>query len=72
MNMEKNENNMRDEYDFSKMQSLGKGIYAKKFKEGTNIVHLDSDVAAFFHDDKAVNDALRLLISLAKNQVSSQ
>ncbi|MBN2737121.1 MAG: hypothetical protein JXR70_09090 [Spirochaetales bacterium] len=71
MNMEKNDN-MRDDYDFSQLQSLGKGIYADKYKKGTNLIHLDSDVASFFHDDKSVNDALRLLISLARNQVSSQ
>jgi hypothetical protein len=59
------------EYDFSGMKSLGKGKYANRYAEGTNLVHLDSDVAKVFHDDKAVNDALRILIKIAKDQIPS-
>jgi hypothetical protein len=50
---------MRDEYDFSKGV---RGKYAERFKEGTNLVRLDPDVAKAFPDAKAVNDALRRLI----------
>ena len=63
---------MREEYDFSKMKSLGRGKYATKYKTGTNIIHLDSDVAKIFHDDKSVNDALRTLINIAKSKVPSK
>ena len=28
------------EYDFSKMKLVGRGIYAKRFRSGTNLVHL--------------------------------
>ena len=49
---------MLEEYDFSKGV---RGKYAERYKEGTNIVKLDEDVAALFPDSKAVNDALRAL-----------
>jgi len=50
---------MRPEYDFSKGE---RGKYAQRFREGTNVVVLDPDVAAEFKDSAAVNDALRQLL----------
>src|SRR5712691_13565994 len=50
---------LRPEYDFS---GGVRGKYAQRFREGTNIVVLDPDVAAEFKDSQAVNDALRRLI----------
>lgn len=50
------------EYDFSKGV---RGKYYERYQEGTNVVLLDSDVAAIFPDSRAVNEALRLLVSLA-------
>ena len=50
---------MRPEYDFSKGE---RGKYAQRFREGTNVVVLDPDVAAEFKDSAAVNDALRRLL----------
>ncbi|MDH3727387.1 MAG: hypothetical protein OER77_07630 [Myxococcales bacterium] len=47
---------MRTEYDFS---DAVRAKYADRFKEGSNVVVLDPDVAAVFPDSKAVNDALR-------------
>ena len=49
----------RPEYDFR--QGV-RGKYAQRFREGTNIVVLDPDVAAEFKDSQAVNDALRTLL----------
>jgi hypothetical protein len=71
MKMKNENNNLRDEYDFSNMKSLGKGKYASKYRKGTNIIHLDSDVAAVFNNDKSVNEALRTLINIAKKRVPS-
>ena len=48
-----------DEYDFSKGE---RGKYAQRFREGTNVVVLDPDVAAEFKDSAAVNTALRQLL----------
>jgi hypothetical protein len=63
--MNQNENEMLDEYDFSKGI---RGKYAKRFAEGTNIVVLSPDVADFFPDSQPVNQALRLLIDIAKRK----
>jgi len=67
MNMDNN--NLAKEYNFSTMKFVGKGKYSKKYKAGTNLIHLDPDVAVIFHDDDSVNKALRSLIEIAKNQV---
>jgi hypothetical protein len=56
--VKKQDAEMLEEYDFSKGV---RGKYAERYKEGTNIVKLDEDVAALFPDSKAVNDALRAL-----------
>ena len=54
---------LRPEYDLSKLLKDGvRGKYADRFREGTNLVLLAPDVAAVFPDEKAVNEALRLVI----------
>jgi len=58
---------MRSEYDFS---SGARGKHHAGYKAGTNVVFLDADVAKAFPDSSSVNRALRLLIDLAKKQVS--
>ncbi len=50
------------EYDFSEMKGGVRGKYVERYREGTNLVLLDPDVAAAFPDAKAVNDALRQLM----------
>jgi len=55
---------MRDHYDFSKGE---KGKYAERYKEGTNMVLLDPDVAKEFPDDASVNEALREFLREKKN-----
>jgi len=56
---------MRKEYDFSKGT---RGKYAKRYKEGTNIVLLDPDVARVFKTATSVNQALRSLARIIKSQ----
>jgi hypothetical protein len=63
--MSQNKDEMLDEYDFSKGV---RGKYAKRYAEGTNIVVLSPDVAEFFPDSQSVNQALRLLIDIAKRK----
>jgi len=63
--MNQNKNDMLEEYDFSKGV---RGKYAKRYAEGTNIVVLSPDVAEFFPDSQSVNQALRLLIDIAKRK----
>ena len=50
---------MRPEYDFS---AGVRGKYAQRFREGTNVIVLDPDVAAEFKDSAAVNAALRQVL----------
>jgi len=38
-----------------------RGKYAERYREGTNVVLLDPDVAAKFPTSQAVNEALRRL-----------
>ncbi len=56
---------LRSEYDFSQLEGKTKGKYAKSYQEGTNLVLLDPDVAKIFHDEVAVNEALRTLMRVA-------
>ena len=60
--VETEEEEMRPEYDFSQMKGGVRGKYTERYREGTNLVLLDPDVAAAFPDAKAVNDALRQLL----------
>jgi hypothetical protein len=60
------EEDMRREYDLSKLKGAVRGKYAKRFKAGTNLVLLAPDVAEYFADDESVNAALRALIGIAK------
>lgn len=56
---------LRSEYDFS---DGIRGKHHKEYKAGTNVVFLDADVAQAFNDSESVNQALRLLLDLAKRQ----
>ena len=60
---------MRVEYDLSKLKFVGRGIYAKAYRSGTNLVLLDRDVRKAFPDDKSVNETLRA-VAKAKRQAS--
>lgn len=57
--MKKNEaadQNMLPEYDF---RGGTRGKYAKRFREGTNLVVLEPDLVRDFPDSRSVNKALR-------------
>jgi len=56
------EDDLRPEYDFSQLKGGIRGKYVERYREGTNLVLLDPDVAAAFPDAQAVNAALRLLL----------
>ena len=64
----KQKDEMLEEYDFS---NGIRGKYAHAYKEGVNIVKLDTDVMKFFPDAKSVNEALRTLINLMDNGQTS-
>ena len=60
---------IRAEYDFASMAGGVQGKYAERYKAGSNLVHLEPDVAAVFRDEASVNMALRTLIDVARAQV---
>ena len=53
------DDDMLPEYDLS---GGVRGKYVDRYRQGTNVILLDPDVAAKFPDSKAVNDALRTLV----------
>ena len=61
---------LRDEYDLSQLKGGVRGKYAQRYKAGTNLVLLAPDVAEAFPDDESVNEALRLLMKIAKTQTT--
>jgi hypothetical protein len=62
------EDELRSEYDFSQLKGGIRGKYVERYQNGTNLVLLDPDVAEAFPNAEAVNEALRLLIQIAKRQ----
>jgi len=62
----RNDYELKDEYDLSKMMILPKGRFDPKRRVGKNVVVLDPDIAKAFPSDKAVNQALRLLLKASK------
>jgi hypothetical protein len=61
----RSQDDLRPEYDFWELPGGVKGKHAAQYRQGTNLVLLDRDVAKVFHDDAAVNDALRAVIKAA-------
>jgi hypothetical protein len=65
--MKKTSNELRDElraeYEPELFKNAVRGKYFAAYRRGTNVVSLDADVARAFPTEKAVNDALRRLIS---------
>lgn len=73
MKMESNhelEDDLRPEYDFSKMQGGVRGKYVERYQARTNVVLLEPDVAQAFPTSESVNEALRLLMQIAQRQKS--
>ncbi len=54
-----------EEYDFRKGI---KGKYAKRYAEGSNVVVIEPDVAKVFPDHDSVNQALRSLAEIIRQQ----
>ncbi|MFZ1005507.1 MAG: hypothetical protein WAN65_01640 [Candidatus Sulfotelmatobacter sp.] len=57
---------LRREYDLSKLNGGVRGKYVERYRAGTNLVLLSPDVAEYFTDEQSVNKALRGLIDAAK------
>ncbi len=60
---------LRPEYDMKSLLKGGvRGKYAKRYRAGTNLVLLEPEVAKAFPNEKAVNDALKLVMKLKQVQ----
>ena len=69
---ERDPDEIRPEYDAELLRHGVRGKYVQRFREGTNIVVLDPDVAAAFPDSQTVNAALRALLEIARRQSHSK
>ena len=63
------DDDLRPEYDLSRLKGGVRAKYYRQAKAGTNLVVLDPDVARVFTDSAAVNQVLRLLVQLGKTNV---
>ena len=61
-----NDYELRDEYDLSAMTIVPKGRFSPGRRTGKNVVLLAPDVVEAFPTDEAVNEALRLVLQMAK------
>jgi hypothetical protein len=59
---------LREEYDLSKLKNRVRGKYVERFQQGTNLILLEPEIAKAFPDSEAVNNALRMLMQVAENQ----
>jgi hypothetical protein len=66
----KDPDELRPEYDLRKLKFIGRGIYAERYRSGTNLVLLEPDVRKAFPDDESVNEALRVIAKAVKRQLS--
>jgi hypothetical protein len=60
---------LRPEYDLSKLTGGVRGKYFERATAGTTLVLLERDVAEAFPDGRTVNQALRALIKVAETKV---
>ncbi len=62
---------LRPEYQLLELQNAVRGKYHGRKDSGSSVVVLDPDVARAFPSSEAVNDALRLLVSVARAKVGA-
>lgn len=68
-NNQEMDDELRPEYDLAQLPRGVKGKYTERYRQGTNSILLEPDVAQAFPNAQSVNEALRLLIKLAKSQI---
>jgi hypothetical protein len=62
----RNHDEMRSEYDFASMKGGVRGKHYREYRNGTNVVLLQPDVAEAFPTEDAVNEALRGILSTTR------
>ena len=61
--------NLRQEYPEDLIKSGVRGKYAKRYREGTNVVLIDSDLHKLFPDSASVNKALREFVAQKQSAI---
>ncbi len=67
----KNNNDLRPEYDLSKLRGGVRGKYYRQAIAGTNLVLIEPELTTLFPDTESVNRALRLLADTAESATSA-
>jgi hypothetical protein len=57
---------MRAEYDFATMKGGVRGKYARRARQGTNIVLIEPEVSQAFPTEQAVNEALKGVLNTTR------
>jgi hypothetical protein len=65
-------NELKDEYDLSRLKGGVRGKYYRRATGGTNLVLIEPELAAVFPDSESVNRALRLLADTARAAATSK
>ena len=60
------EDDLRQEYDLSKLKLVGQGLYFHRYKKMQNLVKLNPKIAKEFPNDASVNQALELFLQVRK------
>ena len=66
------QNEPRRVYTGAELKRGVRGKYLQRYSAGTNLIRLDADVLTAFPNKKAVNDALRLLLNVARKAVGNK
>ena len=70
--MSNDKSTLRKEYPSDLIKSGVRGKYAKRFREGSNVVLIDPDLHELFPNSAAVNRALREYASTKKRSGRSK
>ena len=62
----RNNGGMKREYDFASMTGGVRGKHYEEYRQGSNIILLEPDVAAAFPTEGAVNEALRGILNTTR------
>jgi hypothetical protein len=71
MSSGKKPDDVRPEYDLATLKSGERGKYSKHYRQGSNVVVIEPDLAEAFPNAKAVNDALREVLSRRQREDAS-
>ena len=66
------DDDLREEYDLSRLKGGVRGKYYQRPTDGTNLVFIEPDLVNVFPDSESVNRALRLLADTARVATSSK